>query len=133
MTAAATALRSALRARLIADAVLDTLIGGRVHDAVPGDPVYPYVTFGPCAWVADGSKTAGGQRHVVDLVIWSRHRGQAEAEAILAALHTALDRVPLGLEPAAVWRAGRITGAGVQRVPDGATWRGEARYEALTV
>src|SRR4051812_18844973 len=90
------ALRTAVRARLVADAGLTALLGGeRVYDEAPRGATPPYVTFTEAsarAWPDGGSP---GHAHEFALVAWSDQGGDTEALAIVNAMSALLDDAPL--------------------------------------
>ncbi|MCP8937784.1 DUF3168 domain-containing protein [Alsobacter sp. SYSU M60028] len=99
MTGPVSALRKAVRQRLVDDAALLALLGGpRVHDEPPRAAEPPYVTFGPASAAAWNAGAVAGRRHALSLVVWSRQGGDAEALAIAARLEELLDDATLTLE-----------------------------------
>ena len=93
------ALRTAIRGRLVADATLQTLLGGqRVYDEPPRGADPPYVVFGDATadeWTASG---LDGHRHAVALVAWSAQGGDSEALGIVARLVELLSGATLVLD-----------------------------------
>lgn len=87
MTHPILALRSALRARLTADAALVSLLGGeRIWDEPPRGSDPPYLTFGEAVARDWSTGSSSGREHAFTLVAWSRQGGDAELLALLARL-----------------------------------------------
>lgn len=125
------ALQRAIYARLIADDTLAALVGARIHDNVPGDTGFPYLTIGE-ARVEDWSAGAGkGSEHWLALNVFSRAGGRAEAKQVMGAVHAALHDADLALEGFTLVNL-RFQSAETRREPDGATWRGAIRFRAVT-
>ncbi len=93
------ALRVALRAVLIADATLITLLGGaRLYDAAPAGETPPYITFGE-AKIEDWSALGViGHAHTLSLDVWSREGGDSEALALAQRLVEVVQASPLTLD-----------------------------------
>lgn len=83
-THAAHALQGAIHAALSADTDVTMALGGaRIHDAVPQKAPMPYIAFGPLLSRVAG---AGVEEHSITLDVWSRARGQKEAQAVAGAI-----------------------------------------------
>jgi hypothetical protein len=132
MPAANVALRAAVHAALKADPALLAVLGGaRVHDEVPRDATFPYVTLGD-ARITDLSTDDGRvQEHRLELHAWSRQGGQKEAHVIAGALLQALDDAPL--QPAGHRLINfRFAVADIRRESDGRTYHAMVRFRAVT-
>lgn len=83
------ALQKGIVARLKADATLDALVGGRVWDAAPPDPLYPHVKLGRSQSrpVAGGG---GAMEHQLTVIVASRFCGTEEARAVAASVRLCL-------------------------------------------
>lgn len=94
----AAALQAAVYQRLTADAVLDGLVHGAIHDAAPPGAVSgTYVTLGP-EEVRDASdKTAGGARHDFVVSVVSDESGFRLAKEAAVAVSDALTGATLVL------------------------------------
>jgi hypothetical protein len=125
------ALQEAMVAALSADATMKTLIGdpARIHDDVPRNPVYPFVTVGEGGetdWSMQGFE--GVECRVV-LSVWSRYAGRKEAKQII-------DRIRMVLHDAGLsvtgWRLINLRCESTEftRSPGGA-YRGQARFRAV--
>ncbi|MDO9125487.1 MAG: DUF3168 domain-containing protein [Parvibaculum sp.] len=121
------ALQKAIYARLEADEALAALVGGRIHDNVPGDVDLPYLTLGD----NDTRDWPGGTEHRLSLHVFSRGGGRAEAKAIIGAVNAALHDAALTLEEHALVNL-RFLDATTRRERDGETWRGTIRFRAVT-
>jgi hypothetical protein len=130
---AETALAAAIRAALMGNAAVKSLLGdpARIHDDPPLDPVFPYVTLGRVESRAVDASGAPALEHVLTLHVWSRYGGRAEALDVIAALRGAL-------HDAALSPAGHMlvflfaSFADVFRSGDGITTHGVLRLRAMT-
>jgi hypothetical protein len=125
------ALAAAIRAAALADAGVEALLGARVLDEPPPDPVFPYVTLGRVESRPVDASGADALEHVVTLHVWSRYGGRAEALDVIAALRAALHDQALSI-------AGRrlvflfASFSDVFRSGDARTTHGVLRLRALT-
>lgn len=130
------ALRTAIRARLVADAGLTGLLGGpRVYDEPPRGTDPPYIVFGNASaqdWSASG---VDGHSHALDLVVWSDQGGDSEALGVAGVIAGLLVDAPLALSGHRLVRL-RIAGHEVSRPgagdPSAALRRAIVRLSALT-
>lgn len=92
-------LQAAIVTKLKANAALQALTGNadRVHQVVPKDPPFPYVTIGESQSVPDFAACIDGAELFVTLHVYSRASGYEEAKRIMAALDDALDDIDLTL------------------------------------
>jgi hypothetical protein len=126
------ALRTAVRARLVADPGLVTLLGGeRIYDEAPRGATLPYVTFSDAfarAWPEGGSP---GHAHEFSLAAWSDQGGDSEALAIVDAMAALLEDAPL--QPAGHRLVLlRVTAQETARPDTDGRRRATLRLEALT-
>jgi hypothetical protein len=100
MSAPALALRAAIRARCLADAVLAGLMGGlvRLYDEPPHGAQPVYALFGDAETRDWSSSRDRGHEHLVTLVVWAAPGSAASGLAVADRLATLLDDAPL--EPA---------------------------------
>ena len=92
MTSPILSLRSAIRALLLGDENLITLLGGeRIYDETPATVETPYLTFGEAAAQDWSSSDDRGHDHTLALNIWSRQGGDSEALAIANRIALVLD------------------------------------------
>lgn len=131
MSGASLALQQAVFRALTDDAALAALIAGRVHDAPPRAPTFPYVTLGQADARDWSTGTEEGREHTLRLYVWSRHAGKSEVMSVLAAMARVLHDQPLTLEGHALVNL-RMTGTDARRESDGVTWRGMMRLRAVT-
>lgn len=125
------ALQKAVFAALVADGGVGALVGDRIYDAPPRDAAFPYVTFGD-ARVGDWSTgTEDGAEHRLTLYVWSRERGKTECWAVVEAVRAALHEAALELDGHALVNL-RFEQAEVGQHRDAITWRGTARFRAVT-
>lgn len=100
MTSPVLALRAAIRARSLADALLAALMGGtvRLFDEPPRGEPPVYALFGDAS-VRDWSDSGGrGHEQQVALVVWSRPGSTASALAAAARIGELLDDAGLTLD-----------------------------------
>lgn len=125
----------AIRARLRADATLDTLIGAdRILDGVPDNTPYPYVTFGEKntkPWDVFGTD---GNEDQITLYVWSQAKGDKEATDIGSRINELLHGYALDLSSDnfdTVLLQLDFADFG-HREPDGRTRRAILRYKLIT-
>lgn len=131
MTDADLALQKAIYARLAADAPLTALVSARIHDNVPGDTDFPYLTLGETQLDDWSAGDVAGVEHRLVFNAYTRGGGRAEAKAIMGAVNAALHDAALTLEGHHLVNL-RFLGAETRREADGATWRGTIRFRAVT-
>ena len=132
MAGAGWALQTAIYAKLAADAALGAVLGGpRVYDDVPQRAEFPYLTFGQSSEKDWSTQTDDGIEHVVALQVWSRAAGRRECDDILQAARTSLHNAALTL-PGHRLINFRHELSEVRREADGVTFRGTARFRAVT-
>ncbi|MFK7695403.1 DUF3168 domain-containing protein [Paenibacillus sp. HJGM_3] len=83
------AIQTAIYARLTNDATLMAKLTG-VHDEVPQDAAFPYVTLGESTSIPWRTQSRFGEEVTITLHIWSRYRGFKEALQILEDLNRLL-------------------------------------------
>ena len=84
-------IQTAIYDTLTADAQLDAVITG-VHDEVPTDTRFPYVTIGDASSTPEGAHDRFGARSSVTLHVWSTYHGYKEALTIVGHLMRLLDQ-----------------------------------------
>lgn len=131
MASAGWDLQKAIHAALSGDAALTALVGAGIHDAVPREAAFPYVTIGD-AQIRDWSTaTESGAEHLLTLHVWSRHEGKREAYAVADAVRAALDGAMLTLESHRLVNL-RHQYSELKPDPDGETRHGVLRFRAVT-
>lgn len=121
---AAAALQAAIYQRLTADSVLNGLVGGAIHDAVPpGSPAGTYVSIGPEVVKDASSQTERGAEHEFSVSVVTDAQGFRDAKAVAAAVSDALTGATLVLARGhlvGLWflraRARRVEDADVRRI-----------------
>jgi hypothetical protein len=73
------------------------LVGNRVYDSVPGNAVFPYVSYGPSDLVSDDADCILAFNGFHQLDGWSRAPGYPEVKKIADAVRKALQDAPLAL------------------------------------
>jgi hypothetical protein len=129
---AAAALQAAIHVRLSNDAALTGLIGpGRVHDRVPAEEAFPYISFGASGCEDWSSGTEAGEQHFVRIHAWSRQPGRKEALALADATAAAIESAGLALAGHRLVLLRRI---GLEAAYDPALrgFRATLTFEALT-
>jgi hypothetical protein len=99
MSAPALALRAAIHARCVADALLAGLMGGlvRLYDEPPHGAQPVYALFDAAETRDWSSSSDRGHEHLLALAVWALPGSAASALAVAARLATLLDDAPLGL------------------------------------
>lgn len=130
ITTACPELQEAVLTALTGDSAHLALVPGGVHDAVPDNTAFPYENIGALQenW-ADGF-TDGLRSGMLQLDVWSRYHGRAEAQDIQASQIKLLNRQPLALATLHLVSL-RLDYNDVTLDPDGITWHGVTRYQWL--
>jgi hypothetical protein len=132
MSTSAVALRAAIHDALVADAPLNTLLGGpKVYDEPPPGAAFPYVTLGDARVTDWSTGSERGEEHQLTLHAWSRQGGHKEAHLVAGALLQALDDAPLVLTDHRLINF-RFALADVRREADGRTYHALVRFRAVT-
>lgn len=76
---------------------LPSVVGGRVYDAPPTSPIFPYVTLGDCQVLPDKADCIDGAEMFLQVDVWSRAVGYPEAKTIAKAVVDKLDDHPLAV------------------------------------
>jgi hypothetical protein len=102
---------------------------GRVYDAVPKGPAYPYVSVGEGDTVGDDNSCFDASEVTVQIDVWSTDVGWPEAKSIASAVRAAL-KAELDLEdfanPVTTFRLCRFL-----RDPDGVTRHAAMQFTFL--
>ena len=130
MTSPVLELQGAIVARLKANAAVSALIGQRVYDAVPDNPAFPYVSFGPADELSDDVDCVDGFEITMQIDCWSRAVGFPEVKRISDTVRAALVKTDLTIaDNALVYFEHRITR--VFRDPDGLTSHAAISFQAF--
>lgn len=120
MTSPTLELQGAIVTRLKAQPAVTALIGQRIYDDVPAQPVFPYVSFGPSDELTEDAECIEGFEISMQIDVWSRSVGFPEARQIADAVRQALHGYEFNLTSnALVTFQHRITR--MFRDPDGLT------------
>lgn len=122
-------LQDALIKALRADGVLPA-VDKRVYDQPPSSAVYPYVSLGDDQVLPDKAGCVDGVEIFLQVDVWSRKQGYAEAKQIGAAIIAALDDQPLEVDGFNVTVL-ELSAAQYLRDPDGQTRHGAITFRAL--
>lgn len=126
------ALQKALYATLATTPALTALIGsGGIHDDVPADAAFPYVTIGETLTRDWSTQTRRGHEHQVTIHAWSRAAGRKETQEIVAAMDAALDGAALALDGHRLINLRTIFWHALAEA-DGLTYHGILRLRAVT-
>lgn len=89
-------MQQGLLSALSNDAAVTMFMGDppRIHDAVPSDPVFPYMTFGEARSVDTSGDGAPLSNHQISLHIWSRYSGRAEVLDLMQRVENAVSSAP---------------------------------------
>ena len=124
------ALQQAIYTALTGDATLMSLITG-VHDHVPQETAFPYVTIGEASAVDWRTVGHDGMEMTLVVHVWSRARGRKEAKQILAECYRIINDAKLTVPGhVLVWLHFEFSRTHLDS--DGATYHGIARYNAIT-
>jgi hypothetical protein len=95
----AVSLMTAMRAALLVDGQLATLLGGpHVHDEPPHGEQAPFVAFEACETRDWSVNEAKAHEHFLSLAVETKSRSRALAQAIVTRIETTLDDADLALE-----------------------------------
>ena len=123
-------LQQAVYGALTGDTTLMAMITG-VHDHVPQETAFPYVTIGEASAVDWRTVGHDGMELTLVLHAWSRERGRREVKLILAEVHRILNDAKLTVPGhVLVWLHFGFSQTMLDN--DGATTHGIARYNAIT-
>ncbi|MEL7544085.1 MAG: DUF3168 domain-containing protein [Pseudomonadota bacterium] len=132
MSDAGHALQAALYTLLVNDPSVLAILGGpRVYDSVPREATYPLVAFGEREGRDWSTGTEAGDEHFLVLRAWSRGEGKRDCAEILAVVRSVLEAASLSPDGHHLVNL-RFVDADIRRDRDGATWRGSARFRAVT-
>ena len=125
-------LQAALHHALATDMDLAALLGGsHVYDAPPPRTRYPFVSFGDAVVTDYGGLDADAFEHRVDLHVWTRTGGRADAFAVADAIRGAMERLPTALGDHRLANIGVGSTSSV-RLRDGVTVRATVAIRAVT-
>ena len=129
---AAWAVQLALYDTLTTDPGLASVVpqGVRVHDAVPGDPVFPFLTIGE-AKAEDYAGVPGAREHEIRIRAYSRWGGRRELKTIEHAVTERLHGGVLSVEGHRLVSM-RLVFADHFRQPDGETFASVLRFRLVT-
>lgn len=119
-------------AALKADSTISATVAARVYTEVPQNPTFPYLQVRLQSDPFD-TKTELGMEHIIDISAYSRADTPFEAGTLRAAVYDILNRGEsnLTLDSGTLSRM-IYSGIGdVVKEPDGITWKGFARFNAI--
>ena len=119
-----------LQGRVVSALKAAGIVGGRVHDAVPEKPTFPYISIGPWTSTSDNADCVLTDEISAQIDVWSRQPGFVEAKQIAHDVRRVLRDADLTLASnALVLFEHRITRA--MRDPDGLTSHAVLTFTAL--
>ena len=128
------ALRSAVIARLKADAGVGAIVGGRVYDEVVKGVDWPFIRYG---LGSDEAVKADGwhvRSHAVTIHAFAEGPGRDNVSALMRAIYNALNDSELPLEGQGVLAMLEFTGENLLHdTPQNADYHGIMEFEAVTV
>lgn len=121
-----------LQAALVAalKGVSPQIAGARIYDAVPANPVFPYVSLGDCQVLPDKADCIDGTEVYPVIDVWSRAVGYPETKGIVKQILAVLDDQPISISGfnAIVFQFDRVD---YVRDPDGLTRHGSIAFHAF--
>ena len=102
-----------------------------VHDHVPQDTAFPYITIGASTAREWGAAGVDGIEATLMLHTWSRTRGRKETKQIMAEIHRVLHDANLAVTGHALVDL-RFEFAQSFQDPDGVTHHGVTRFHVVT-
>ncbi len=132
MPSASWSLQQAIYATVTTDPGLAAIVGSpRIHDDVPQNTPYPYLTLGQSTSRDWSTATDPGEEHTLTLHVWSRNSGRKETHEIMGALKSALHDRALTLAGHRLINLRHVF-SDARREPDGETYHGLVRLRAVT-
>lgn len=132
MTSPGWDLQKSAYAALVADSVLDAMLGSAaIYDHVPQNASFPYVVIDQMQLRDWSTGTERGSEHILMLHVWSRYDGKREVYDIADAIRGILDDAQLTLDD---HRLINLTHqySDLKRDADGETYHGVLRFRAVT-
>jgi len=115
-------------------ALYDRLAAGLpcpVHDGVPDNAPFPYVTLDSSISDAADFLASRKDQRFLYLSVWSQYQGQKEVHEIMAAIDGLLHNQPLPLTTGHVVGM-QVTRKQTSREPDGMTYQGAVTLRVIT-
>ena len=106
-------------------------IGAGIYDAVPQDAAYPHIEIGGGRAQDWSAQLLRGEETIIEIHVWSRYRGYAEARELLGKVKDRLHETSLSLTGATFIDC-RFSGMDLFTDADGLTRHGIIRFRALT-
>jgi hypothetical protein len=125
------ALLAAVRTALLGDGDVASLLGPRLYDERPAEPVFPFLTLGRVETRPLAAAGVEALEHTLTLHVWSRYEGRAETLDALSAVRHALHDRPLTVSGRKLVFLYAIF-ADAFRAGDARTTHGVLRLRALT-
>lgn len=106
------------------------IAGTRIYDAVPPNPVFPYVSLGDCQVLPDKADCIDGTEVFPVIDVWSRAVGYPEVKGIVKQILAILDDQPIAISgfDSVVFQFDRVD---YIRDPDGLTRHASITFHGL--
>jgi len=114
------------------DTSVAALVGARVYNEVPDNPVFPYIVV-LINSVPYNTKDVAGMEHTLQLNIYSRKKGSKESGQIRAACYDVLNRNESGLASAGVINIEFNGIAQTVKDSDGVSWFSAMQFRTVII
>lgn len=131
LTDPTTSLLDAIKARLLNDANITSLIGDRLFDRIPNNPTFPYLSIGEVQVLPELAEATDAATAHVTLHSWDRFKGSDAVKSIGKYVIAALHDQDLTLDDGAV-QSLLLESARTLPDPDGLTKHGVYQFAILT-
>ena len=125
-------LQQSIFAALNNDNTLTSTLGAGVHDDVPSNVAYPFVSIGEETVVEYGEKSSDGGAHTINIHVWSQYKGSKECKQIMDRIHDLLHDSSLSVSGFNLINS-RFEFSDILRDPDGVTRHGVMRFRVITL
>jgi hypothetical protein len=110
----------------------DPVVDAPVFDAVPGNAVKPYISFGPFQALPEHGDCLDGGEIFITLDCWANGPDTVEVKRLTAAVARSLDRAPMVLDYPQRMVEMAVEQIQYMRDPDGITAHGVVTVHAFT-
>jgi hypothetical protein len=131
LTDPAAPLRAAIEAKLMASTALTDLIGDRVYDRVPSQPIYPLVTIGNMQMLPESADGVDAAETVVTIHVWDQFKQADKSRVVGGTVVNALHDEALRTEGIGT-QSVLLESANYLRDPDGITNHAVLTFSILT-
>jgi hypothetical protein len=124
--------QKAIRARMLADPVVNGLVAGRIYDGVPTNAAKPYLSFGPFQMIPEQAACSQGGDIFVTLDGWAKGPDTVEAKRLGAAVAASLQWAEMPLDDGQRLVIMSVEQVQYLRDPDGITAHASITVRAQT-